>query len=75
MKIYPRNNNPVVKNQQDMDELIGKVNEIDPLLDEIHLFSDKVKIRRIGIRTFKYPKSPTIDWVVGRVKIMNDRNL
>ena len=75
MKIHAHIDNPVLKKNDDWQELNTKVKEIDPLLDSIAIMPTKVTITRLGRRTFPFGANPSIDWIVAKGKYMTDNNL
>ena len=75
MKIHAHIDNPVLKKNDDWQELNTKVKEIDPLLDSIAIMPTKVTITRLGRRTFPFGANPSIDWIVAKVKYMTDNTL
>ena len=70
---YP--DNPVVRDRSDYDKLEEAVKSVAPHLSQIWLHKDKVTIQNLSTRSFRYPKRPTIEWIVGRVKYMKENNL
>lgn len=75
MKIHAHIDNPVLKNFDDWQELNAKVKEIDPQLDAIVIQPTKVIITRMGRKTFPFGANPSIDWIVSKVKYMNDNDM
>lgn len=62
--------NPIIRNHDDFNQLKLRIDEIAPNLRKLHLFKDRMKVEITTSRTFKYPKNPTIEWTVGRIKYM-----
>lgn len=75
MQLLVNIENPIIHDSDDCMELERRVKEVDPYLHALHILSNKVSIVRIGRRSFRYPAHPSIDWVVSKVKYMEERDL
>lgn len=75
MRIDAYIGNPVIATQQDYYDLEELLNEIDPQCNSVQLRQDVVIIENIARRTFHYPRSPSIEWVAGRLRYMVENGL
>jgi hypothetical protein len=75
MRIDAYIGNPVIATQEQYYELEELLHEIDPDCKMVQLRQDVVIIENIVRRTFHYPRSPTIDWVAGRLQYMVENRL
>lgn len=75
MRIDAYIGNPVIATQEQYYQLEELLHEIDPDCKMVQLRQDVVIIENIACRTFHYPRSPTIDWVAGRLQYMVENGL
>jgi len=75
MRIDAYIGNPIIATQQDYYELDELLHEIDPQCNSVQLRQEVVIIENIARRTFRYPRNPTIQWVVGRLRYMVENGL
>lgn len=62
--------NPVIATQEQYYELEELLHEIHPDCRSIQLRTERLIIENISLRTFQYPRNPSIEWVAGRLQYM-----
>lgn len=75
MEIYPAIDNPIIKDHSDFIRLRKEVLAVEPQLREMYLYKNRIVIVNIAKRSFMYPRKPTIEWVIDRVKEMIQKEL
>lgn len=75
MRIDAYIGNPIIATQQDYYELEELLHEIEPDCYSVQLRQERLIIENLSRRTFIYPRNPSIDWVVGRLRYMVDSGL
>lgn len=75
MEIYPATDNPIIKDHSDFMRLRKEALAVEPLLRAIYLLKNRIVIVNIAKRTFTYPRTPTIDWIIERVKFMKSKGI
>lgn len=67
--------NPVISNQQEYYELLERLEEVQPNCRSVQLRTDRLIIENLSRRTFRYPRTPSIEWVAGRLRYMVENGL
>lgn len=75
MRIDAYTGNPIIVPQQDYYELEELLHEIEPACHSVQLCAERLIIENISRRTFRYPRNPTTQWVIDRLRKMVENGL
>ena len=75
MRIDAHTGNPIIATQKDYYELEELLHEIEPDCQAVILRQERLIIENLSRRTFIYPRNPSVNWVVGRLRYMVENGL